>query len=337
MAYEELKELILRIVSSRSQGEDHLQKGALAGCSVKWLIDAAGAVMSSEPVKLELAGRYVVVGDLHGNVDDLLRVFARFGFPPDQSYLFLGDYVDRGKNSIETILLLLALKVLYPTHIYLLRGNHECELQTRKHGFKAECNSFFKTHRTYHRFCEAFATMSLAAVVNDQVFCVHGGLSPSLFFLEDLGELVQKPLTDLAGSLAEDLLWSDPCAGIQKFGPSSRGAGCLFGHDVLERFLDDNGLSCMIRAHEYCATGSEMKLDDCYTVFTACDYGGRGNDGAVAIVDRNGAVEINRFRKTEAVGHRFLIPPWICEGGFPMREPSFFEPENLTDIVIEIE
>jgi diadenosine tetraphosphatase ApaH/serine/threonine PP2A family protein phosphatase len=336
MANEEHKDLILRILGSRSQGEDHLHRGALAGCSIKGLIESAQTVLSSEAALLSLTGRYVVVGDLHGNIDDLLRIFMRFGYPPYRSYLFLGDYVDRGKNSIETILFLLALKVLYPTDIYLLRGNHECEAQTRKGGFKAECNSFFKNGITYHRFCEAFAHLPIAAVVNDQVFCVHGGLSPSLFVLEDLGSLVTKPLEELRGTVAEDILWSDPCPEIQGSAPSSRGVGCLFGSELLEGFLDENGLSCMIRAHQYCAQGCEMKIDNCYTVFSACDYGGKGNDGAVALVELDGSVGIERFRNSESVCHRFLIPPWICEGLQP-KAPSLFEPADLTEIVIEIE
>jgi protein phosphatase len=333
MGDDELKELIFRICISRSQGDSHIAKGSLRAGSVQHLLDSVEDLISREPLRLDLHGSFVVVGDLHGNIDDLLRVFRRYSYPPKQCYLFLGDYVDRGNNSIETILLLYALKVLFPASVFLLRGNHECEAVSKTYGFKEECNTYFKKRRTYHRICQTFAQLPIAAVLNDHIFCVHGGLSPSIQFLSDLTDQIHRPVPDLSRSVAEDLLWSDPSSDVQRFGESPRKIGCLFGREIFERFLDDNGLSYMIRAHEFCAQGTKVDFGACRTVFSASDYLGRGNSGAVAIVEENGAIEVGIFEPSIVAGHRIVLPPWIVEEA---RMLPLAEHRVLTDIVIDI-
>jgi protein phosphatase len=125
MQNEDLQEIVLRVLASRARGERHIGKESLSGLSVRGLIDDTTAVLRSEPALLSPTGCFVVVGDLHGSIHDLLQILSAFEYPPAQSYLFLGDYVDRGANSVEVLLVLYALKVLFPHHIYLLRGNHE--------------------------------------------------------------------------------------------------------------------------------------------------------------------------------------------------------------------
>jgi diadenosine tetraphosphatase ApaH/serine/threonine PP2A family protein phosphatase len=207
--------------------------------------------MALEPVLLNLTGDFITVGDLHGNVDDLLQILGNFGYPPARSYLFLGDYVDRGSNSIEVLLLLYSLKILFPNHIYLLRGNHEFKAICNKYGFSEECETFFETKKTYNRFCKSFCEMPIAAVMNDRVFCVHGGLSPKIDKLSEIMEIA-KPLHDLKASAAQDLLWSDPsneCSGFEK---SERGMGFRFDSEVTANFVSRNRLTMMIRAHAFC-------------------------------------------------------------------------------------
>ena len=329
------KEFIFRVLVSRTRGEGHLERGSLAGLSICQLIDSVVTLLEKEPHHLSISGSVVVVGDLHGSIDDLLRIFERFSYPPSQTYLFLGDYVDRGENSIEVLLILYSLKLLFPDHVFLLRGNHECALISRCYGFRDECVRFFKTKRVYHRFCGSFSHLPLAATVNGEVFCVHGGLSPSISFLDDIAQ-IKKPLKDVSSSIAEDLLWSDPMDGVDGFDESPRRVGFLFGRPQVEQFLADNGLTLMIRAHEFCPRGSEEKVEGCLTVFSACDYCGQGNDGAVAILKKGEKPEVSIFEFEPGKRRRFLFPEWVLENTVFLKAPVIHEPEGIADVKLDV-
>jgi serine/threonine-protein phosphatase 2B catalytic subunit len=126
----------------------------------------------------------VIVGDIHGQFYDLINLFEKFGYPPNTNYLFLGDYVDRGKFCIEVLVLILALKINYPTSVHLLRGNHEGRVMTTSFNFKIECNSLPNVgeakyqSNVYELFIDLFTTLPLCAVIDGKYFAVHGGLSP---------------------------------------------------------------------------------------------------------------------------------------------------------------
>lgn len=124
-----------------------------------------------------------ISGDIHGQYGDLLRLFEYGGFPPDANYLFLGDYVDRGKQSLETICLLLAYKIKYPENFFLLRGNHECASINRIYGFYDECKRRFNI-RLWKTFTDCFNCLPVAALIDDKILCMHGGLSPDLTNLD---------------------------------------------------------------------------------------------------------------------------------------------------------
>ena len=121
-----------------------------------------------------------MTGDFHGQFYDLLRLLDIAGGPPPKhKYLLVGDFVDRGKQSIETITLLCAYKIRYPESIYMLRGNHECNSITRMYGFYDECKRRYNL-TMWRDFCSMFNYLPIAAVVDERILCMHGGLSPDL-------------------------------------------------------------------------------------------------------------------------------------------------------------
>lgn len=152
----------------------------LAEKEIKWLIGKAKLLFDMEPTLLEIRAPVNITGDFHGQYYDLLRMYDMLGGPPPHSkYLHMGDYVDRGKQSIETICLLLAYKVKYPDHIFLLRGNHECSYITRMYGFYNECQRRYSLS-LWKEFCSCFNSLPLAAIVDERILCMHGGLSPEI-------------------------------------------------------------------------------------------------------------------------------------------------------------
>ena len=161
-------------------------------------------------------------GDLHGQYFDLLRLFEYGGFPPDSNYLFLGDYVDRGKQSLETICLLLAYKIKYPENFFLLRGNHECASINRIYGFYDECKRRYSI-KLWKTFTDCFNCLPVAAVVDEKILCMHGGLSPDLQQLSQI-QRIMRPTDVPDQGLLCDLLWSDPDKDVQGWGENDRGA-----------------------------------------------------------------------------------------------------------------
>lgn len=191
---------------------------------------------------------FALAGDIHGQYRDLLRLFKFGGYPPSANYLFLGDYVDRGKQSLETICLLLAYKIRYPDKIFLLRGNHEDAKINRIYGFYDECKRRFNV-RLWKMFTDCFNCLPVAALIDDKILCMHGGLSPELQNLDQIRE-IQRP-TDIPDyGLLCDLLWSDPDPRIEGWADSDRGVSCTFGADKVAEFLDKNDLDLICRGHQ---------------------------------------------------------------------------------------
>lgn len=189
-----------------------------------------------------------VTGDIHGQYQDLLRLFEYGGYPPLANYLFLGDYVDRGKQSLETICLLLAYKIRYPDKVFLLRGNHEDPKINRVYGFYDECKRRFNV-RLWKIFTECFNCLPIAALVDEKILCMHGGLSPELKNLSQI-EQIERPTEIPDSGLLCDLLWSDPTHASEGWSDSDRGVSSTFGADVVYEFLRKNGLDLICRGHQ---------------------------------------------------------------------------------------
>lgn len=223
---------------------------------LRQLCSAARDVFLRQPPLLELDVPLKMMGDIHGQFHDLLRFFEGSGYPGDANYLLLGDYVDRGKMSIETISLLLAYKVKYPENIFLLRGNHECAAINRIYGFYDECKRRYNI-KLWKSFCDVFNCLPPAALVEDQVLCMHGGISPGLASFDEIRKLVRP--TDVPDTgLLSDLLWADPDQDILGWVENDRGVSFSFGPDALDNFNSKFGLSLIVRAHQVVEDGYEF-------------------------------------------------------------------------------
>lgn len=278
------------------------------------LIDTVTEIMSHEDATLELDGEFTIVGDVHGNIDSLLRIFEHSGYPPSTSYIFLGDYVDRGHNSCECIVLLYALKCLFPTKIYLLRGNHECESLTTHYGFGYECNRRLNMD-VYNAFVASFDELPIIVIINSTTMCVHGGISEQIKSRDDLLS-IQKPIGDIFNGVVSDLLWSDPSIDCLNYDISPRGAGHLYGPDATNEFLKNCGFTRLIRAHEQCNDGFSWPFGEdggILTIFSSCDYCNGLNDAASCSLNNDN--EISLFTLSPLIGRkrqmrRVILPEW---------------------------
>lgn len=251
------------------------------------LIQQAKEKIKAEPILLKLPTPIKICGDIHGQFFDLLKLFKMAQAPPAQQFLFLGDYIDRGKNGIECISLLLAYKVKYPDKIYLLRGNHECSTISRVYGFYDECKRRYSV-KLWKEFISLFNFFPIAAVVEEKILCMHGGLSPELLDLNIISK-IKRPLDVPDEGLLCDLLWSDPNVEGNGWQENERGVSYVFGADVVNVFLDKMGLDLICRAHQVIEDGYEFFADrSLVTVFSAPNYCGEfENNGAVMSVDEN--------------------------------------------------
>jgi serine/threonine-protein phosphatase PP1 catalytic subunit len=263
----DLDEMIKRLIDAGYAGKV-TKTVCLKNAEIFAICQAAREVFLSQPALLELAPAVKIVGDVHGQYTDLLRMFEMCGFPPNSNYLFLGDYVDRGKQSLETILLLLCYKLRYPENFFLLRGNHECANVTRVYGFYDECKRRCNI-KVWKSFVDTFNCLPIASIVAGKIFCVHGGLSPSLSHMDDIRNIARP--TDVPDyGLLNDLLWSDPADMENDWEANERGVSYCFGKKVIMEFLAKHDFDLVCRAHMVVEDGYEFFTDRVLvTVFSA--------------------------------------------------------------------
>ncbi|KAI6188599.1 Serine/threonine-protein phosphatase [Aphelenchoides besseyi] len=234
-------------------------------------------VLMAQPSLLELDPPVKVCGDIHGQCK----------FPPHSNYLFLGDYVDRGRQNLETISLLLCFKIKYPNNFFLLRGNHEWNVVNHTYGFYLECYRRYSPV-VWQCFNDMFNSLPMTALIGDRILCMHGGLPKDLVNLNQLRE-IKRPFAPTQPGFHLELLWNDPMPGISGFQASKRGAGNVFGEDALHekcRLLD---IDLVARGHQVVQDGYEFfgnrKL---VTIFSAPHYCGQFNNAAAVMnVDEN--------------------------------------------------
>ncbi|KAI0759803.1 protein phosphatase type 1 [Irpex lacteus] len=252
---------------------------------IKYLCTKAREIFINQPILLELEAPIKICGDIHGQYYDLLRLFEYGGFPPEANYLFLGDYVDRGKQSLETICLLLAYKIKYPENFFVLRGNHECASINRIYGFYDECKRRYNI-KLWKTFTDCFNCLPIAAIIDEKIFTMHGGLSPDLQSMEQIRRVMRPTDVPDTGLLC-DLLWSDPDKDITGWSENDRGVSFTFGPDVVSRFLQKHDMDLICRAHQVVEDGYEFFAKrHLVTLFSAPNYCGEfDNAGAMMSVD----------------------------------------------------
>jgi serine/threonine-protein phosphatase 4 catalytic subunit len=267
---------------------DQLRKCQLIKESeVKNLCAKAREILIEESNVQRVDSPVTICGDIHGQFYDLKELFKVGGECPETNYLFLGDFVDRGFYSVETFLLLLALKVRYPDRITLIRGNHESRQITQVYGFYDECLRKYGSVNVWRYCTEIFDYLSLSALIDDKIFCVHGGLSPSINALDQIRAIDRKQEVPHDGPMC-DLLWSDP-EDIDGWGLSPRGAGYLFGGDVVAHFNQSNSIDLICRAHQLVMEGYKPMFNNTLvTIWSAPNYCYRcGNVAAILELDEH--------------------------------------------------
>ena len=221
-------------------------------------------------------------GDIHGQFYDLKELFKIGGRLSDEGtrhrYIFIGDFVDRGYHSVETITLLFCYKVKYPDRIVLLRGNHESRRISHNYGFYEEVQQKYGNSKVWNLFNDAFDYLPLGAIIEGNIFCVHGGLSPEINSIDQMRSIERNIEVPISGPFS-DMMWSDPSDTIEGWALSDRGAGWIFGKKVVDAFLHQNDLKCVARAHQLVQEGySKHFAAQLYTVWSAPNYCYRMNN-----------------------------------------------------------
>ena len=266
---------------------------------LKFLIEKSLPIIREQKMLIELEAPLHVCGDIHGQYYDLLRIFEHCGYPGQYNYLFLGDYVDRGKQSLETISLLLCYKIKYPDKVTLLRGNHESSVTNRIYGFYDECKRRYNV-RIWKSFAELFNYLPVAAIIDDKILCMHGGLSPELKNIQSISD-ISRP-TDIPDTgLLCDLLWSDPDKDVVEYDENDRGVSVIFGEKIVQDFNKKNDLDLIIRAHQVVDDGYEFFAQrQLITIFSAPNYCGEfDNSAGIMIIDESLTCSLKVLRPVE--------------------------------------
>ena len=281
--------------------------------SVLALIGETIDTLTDQPPAPRINHKVIVVGDLHGNFHDLVRILIINGLPPKTNYVFLGDYVDRGEYSLEIMILLFTLLNCYPSNVTLLRGNHEHKEINGEYGFKENISSVYSDADIWEEFNKAFCYLPIACILFNKIFCVHGGISPKITSIDDIDSLIL-PIETFP-PIVDDLLWSDPIDDDIEYIPSTRGVGLAFGHKATEKFLQTMHFDRIIRAHQPASKGIDYKHDSkVLTVFSSSNYNMTGNIcGYVTVSPDLGANyldPIEPLKRSNALFRR-ITPPKI--------------------------
>lgn len=328
---------------------DHFRgEGKLSINQIVKILRMAIEILSKEPNLLSVPAPICVVGDIHGQFYDLCKLFEICGDPDKTSFLFLGDYVDRGDYSIECLLLLYTMKINHPETFFLLRGNHESKYMTSYFSFKNECLHKY-TSLVYKESLKSFGSLPLCAIMNEQFFCCHGGISPKLNDVDDINKINRFSENFPSSGLFSDLLWADPHPDYddQEIKGTTdndllyeenvdRNCSYYFSYEAASNFLAKNNLLSIIRAHQAQQSGFRMYKNtltngfpSLITLFSAPNYcGSYGNKAAALIYDGN----VFNIRQFEASPSPFHLPKFMSV--FPWSIP--FVAEKTLEILLAV-
>ncbi|CAE6470628.1 unnamed protein product [Rhizoctonia solani] len=343
--------------------EQLLRKQLLHETLLREICEKTKEVLMRESNVVHVMAPVTVVGDIHGQFYDLIEIFRIGGYPPHTNYLFLGDYVDRGLFSVETISLLTCLKLRYPHRVQLVRGNHESRAVTqvsgpitpplvcsyhqpchsiprlpvvakyptlfhklsgaqKSYGFYTECVRKYGSSSVWTYFTDMFDYLTLSVVIEDRIFCVHGGLSPTIHSIDQIKVVDRFREIPHEGAMA-DLVWSDPDSEKEDFAISPRGAGYTFGSGVVRKFLETNNMHHILRAHQLCMEGFTVLFENrLSTVWSAPNYCYRcGNSASILEV---GPGETMHFNVFEAAPENQTDGPSQQAVGGAIKLPEYF-------------
>ena len=267
---------------------EHIEQGLLPTVEeINWINAKSKAIFEKMPNVVTVSPPVTICGDIHGQFKDLVELFKIGGKVPYTNYLFMGDYVDRGSQSIETVSYLFCLKLKYPNNITLLRGNHESSGISQIFGFRDEVIARYGSDQVWQTYTNTFNFLPLAALVGGKILAVHGGLSPKIKTIDDIQQLDRFREIPHEGPIC-DLMWSDPNP-QPGFQPSCREAGYQFGPDITTNWNKQNGLELTARGHQLVMSGFEYGHNNqIVTIFSAPDYCRRcGNSAGILELDEN--------------------------------------------------
>lgn len=259
---------------------------SFSAAEIEALADATLATFKDAHAVIEIEPDIHIIGDVHGNFFDLVRILASLGDPFNKSFLFLGDFVDRGTFSLDVVLFIFTMRCMNPSQVHFIRGNHEFRDLNHNYGFRAEIMERFESDALWERINQVFDYLPFVAIINKDTICVHGGFGPSTNM--DAVRAIKMPLQLCQPEIITDLVWSDPGHGTSQFLRSGRGLGSLFGRVQLLQFLRDGGFVRMVRGHE-CVNGIKRKWNKLLvTVFSTSNYAEHGNLAGMLHIDGNG-------------------------------------------------